>query len=59
MKIHDEVAQDRQVVRGMIGASPHLVVGRSRLHAPVLTVFDTPVHANALIHGLGVRRQAC
>ena len=54
----DEVAQDRQVVRGMIGADPHLVVGKSRLHAPVQAVFGTPVHANALIHVLGVRRQA-
>lgn len=46
----DELTQDSQVVSGMIGESLHLVVGKSHIH--------TPMHANALIHALGVRRQA-
>jgi len=39
-----------QVVSSMIGASLHLLVGKSHIH--------TPMHANALIHALSVRRQA-
>ncbi|WP_299161076.1 hypothetical protein [Accumulibacter sp.] len=46
----DELTQDSQVVSGMIGESLHLVVGKSHIH--------TPMHANALIHAQGVRRQA-
>ncbi|HRE72834.1 MAG TPA: hypothetical protein PLC14_20300 [Accumulibacter sp.] len=47
----DELTQDSQVVSGMIGESLHLVVGKSHIHT-------TPMHVNALIHALGVRRQA-
>jgi hypothetical protein len=35
----------------MIGASLHLVVGKSHIHR-------TPMHVNVLIRALGVRRQA-
>lgn len=57
-QVQDELVQDSEGVSGMIGADLHLVVAKSPIHAPVQTVFDTPLQANALLHALGVRGQA-
>ena len=45
-------------MRGIIGASPHLIVAKDHIHAPVQAVPDTPVQANTLIHALRVRYPA-
>jgi hypothetical protein len=52
-----KVALPGEVVSGMIGTDPHLVVAKDHVHAPVQTVVDAPVQANALIHALSVRWQ--
>jgi hypothetical protein len=57
-EIQDELAYDSEVVSGMIGTGPHLVVAKDHVHAPMQTVLDTPVQADALIQALSVRWQA-
>lgn len=42
----------------MISAGPHRVVAKDDVHAPVQTVLDTPMEADALIDALSVRWQA-
>lgn len=45
-EVQDELAQDRQVVGGMLGACPHLLVGKGHMHAAVHASLDPPVQAD-------------
>jgi len=44
-EVQDELAQDGEILSGMIGTSAHLVVAKDDLPASMQAVFDAPVLA--------------
>lgn len=53
-KIECEMAQDGEVVGGMIGTSAHLVIGKDDVHAPMEAGFNGPVLAHGVIELCGI-----
>lgn len=56
--VQDELAQDGEILSGMIGMSAHLVVAEDDIHVPKQAVLGVPVHADGLVHALRVGEQA-
>ena len=46
-----------EVVRGVTGAGPHLVIAKDDIHAPVQAVLHPPVLADRMIQTRGICRQ--
>ena len=53
-EIEDEVAQDGEVMGGVLGTSTHLIIAEDDIHAPMQAVFDAPVQPDSAVHALGV-----
>ena len=57
-KVQDELAQDSEILSGMIGASAHLIVADDDIHATMQAVLDTSVPADSVMHALRVEEQS-
>ena len=57
-EIQGEVLQHRQIVRGVLGSRPHLILREGDIPAPMQTVLYPPMGTNRMCRTFCIRRQA-